>query len=96
MIFYEKINKIWNYDHYWDTGFILAFLLSSLMGFLLNYSTMLCTNYNSALTTTVVGACKVCFVRFFFMINSTNLNFKESVCNLFWNGYRWRLSIFHC
>ena len=48
------------YDGYWDKGFIFAFLLSSLMGFLLNYSSMLCTNYNSPLTTAVVGACKVC------------------------------------
>ncbi len=52
---------MWNYDRYCDIGFIFSFLLSSLMGFLLNYSTMICTNYNSPLTTTVVGACKVCF-----------------------------------
>ena len=53
--------QIKNYDQYSNIGFISAFLLSSLMGFLLNYSTMLCTSYNSPLTTTVVGACKVCF-----------------------------------
>ncbi|CAF3621743.1 unnamed protein product [Rotaria sp. Silwood1] len=63
-LFTEDLNKVWNYNHYNDIGFIFAFLLSSLMGFLLNYSTMLCTNYNSPLTTTVVGACKNLFVTY--------------------------------
>ncbi|CAF0875222.1 unnamed protein product [Adineta steineri] len=60
----EDLNKVWNYDGYRDIGFICAFLLSSIMGFLLNYSVMLCTKYNSPLTTTVVGACKNLFVTY--------------------------------
>ncbi|CAF0744014.1 unnamed protein product [Adineta ricciae] len=63
----EDLHKVWNYDGYTDLGFVFTFLLSCLMGFLLNYSTMLCTNYNSALTTTVVGACKNLFVTYFGM-----------------------------
>ncbi|CAF3588528.1 unnamed protein product [Rotaria sp. Silwood1] len=66
--FSDDLHKVWNYNHYRDIGFIFAFLLSSLMGFLLNYSTMLCTNYNSPLTTTVVGACKNMFVTYLGMI----------------------------
>ncbi|CAF1085469.1 unnamed protein product [Rotaria sordida] len=63
-LFTEDLNKVWNYNRYCDIGFIFAFFFSLLMGFLLNYSTMLCTNYNSPLTTTVVGACKNLFVTY--------------------------------
>ncbi|CAM4798632.1 unnamed protein product [Rotaria magnacalcarata] len=83
----EDLNKVWNYNGYCDIGFRCAFLLSSLMGFLLNYSTMLCTKYNSPLTTTVVGACKNLFVTYlgmfiggdyvFSLINFIGLNIRN-------------------
>lgn len=87
-------SKVWNYDRFTDIGFIFAFLLSSLMGFLLNYSTMLCTKYNSPLTTTVVGACKVCFIKISFMIISSCSILKEFVRYLSRYVHWWRLHFF--
>lgn len=56
--------KILKYDKWDDLWFLSCFLLSCAMGFLLAFSTFLCTFYNSALTAAMVGSIKNVVVTF--------------------------------
>ncbi|XP_074809235.1 nucleotide sugar transporter SLC35D2 isoform X2 [Natator depressus] len=52
------LQQVTDFKHWTNFLFLFQFLLSCFLGFLLMYSTVLCSHYNSALTTSVVGAIK--------------------------------------
>lgn len=47
-----------DFPHWSNFVFLTQFIMSCIMGFVLSYSIILCTQFNSALTTTIIGCLK--------------------------------------
>jgi len=63
-----ELHRAMLYKNWHDTWFQVNFACSCGMGFVLMYAIVLCTQYNSALTTSVIGCLKNVFISYFGMI----------------------------
>eukprot|EP00127_Corallochytrium_limacisporum_P005343 Clim_evm19s203 gene=Clim_evmTU19s203 len=68
--------KVMQFEYFGSLGFQLCFILSCILGAVLNYSIFLCTSYNSALTTSVVGCLKNVLSTYFGMLISPDYVFS--------------------
>ena len=63
-----ELEKAILFTEWYNPWFLMNFLCSCSMGFVIMYATVICTQYNSALTTGVIGCLKNVFISYFGMI----------------------------
>jgi drug/metabolite transporter (DMT)-like permease len=60
----NELTNLIDYQHWGNVYMLFFLLLSAVMGFVINFTYMMCTKYNSPLTTTIVGAFKNIFTSY--------------------------------
>ncbi|XP_062611593.1 UDP-sugar transporter UST74c-like [Saccostrea cucullata] len=74
--FNGEIEKGLAFKDWGNPWFLLQFLLSCTLGFILNYAIVLCTHHNSALTTNIVGVLKNLLVTYIGMFLGGDYHFR--------------------
>lgn len=72
--------KAYKYKHWTNVWFLVQFISSCSMGFVLTYSLFLCMQYNSALTAAMVGVCKNILISYLGMLGIGG-DYKFSLVN---------------
>lgn len=68
------------FPHWFNPMFTLQFLITCILGFVLTFSVILCTEFNSALTTAMVGCLKNVFVSYIGMFFGGDYQFSWLNC----------------
>ena len=72
----STLKRIFSFEGWYKTEFIVMFICASLLGSVLNYSIFLCTAYNSALTTAVIGCLKNVLTAYLGMIVFSDFSYN--------------------
>ena len=72
----SSLKEVLQFEGWSNPWFLILFIVAAFLGSVLNYSIFLCTSFNSALTTAVIGCLKNVITSYLGMIFFTDFNFS--------------------